>query len=115
MQALFAASESVSCCIGYVLLTEAIGATTGKCSHGGKDDSSRTSIARCGINKESVEEEYSPHNHLHDDAYIAAVKATGNFLIANGTSCFSVIFFSVLWYLHGWKKPYSFIKWNYPN
>ena len=70
----------------WFFFTEPIGATSGKCSHGGKDDSSRTSIARCGINKESVEEEYSPHNHLHKDAFRAAVKATKNFLIANGGS-----------------------------
>jgi hypothetical protein len=41
-------------------------------------------IARCGINKETTSEELSPHFHLHNDAYYAAVAATKNFLIAEG-------------------------------
>ena len=31
-----------------------LGSSTGKCSHGGPDDESRTGVARCGINKDSV-------------------------------------------------------------
>ena len=41
-------------------------------------------IAKCGINKESVLEDWSPHHHLHLTAYEAAVKATKHFLIAEG-------------------------------
>jgi hypothetical protein len=49
------------------------GSATGKCSHGGIEDESRTRIAKCGINKDSVLEEWSPHHHLHFTAYSAAV------------------------------------------
>lgn len=66
------------------IFLEATGSTKGKCSHGGKDDSSRTLVARCGINKDSVVDEYAPHSHLHKDAWSAVVTATENFLIANG-------------------------------
>ena len=66
------------------LFTEPVGSPTGKCSHGGIDDDSRTEIAKCGINKESVLEKWSPHYHLHFTAYSAAVKATKHFLIAEG-------------------------------
>lgn len=65
--------------------TKPVGSATGKCSHGGKQDESRTMIAKCGINKESILEEWSPHHHLHLMAASAAVKATKHFLIAEGT------------------------------
>ncbi|XP_052084581.1 uncharacterized protein LOC127721817 [Mytilus californianus] len=64
---------------------KAIGSSTGKCSHGGPDDDSRKLVARCGINKDSITPEWSPHSHLHKQAYTAAVQATENFLVANGT------------------------------
>jgi hypothetical protein len=70
--------------ITIVLFTESEGSTTGKCSHGGLEDESRTMIAKCGINKDSFLEEWSPHNHLHCKAYSAAVNATKHFLIAEG-------------------------------
>ncbi|CAG2256285.1 unnamed protein product [Mytilus edulis] len=62
---------------------EAVGSLTGKCNHGGPDDDSRKLVARCGINKESFTPEWSPHSHLHEQAYTAAVQATENFLVAN--------------------------------
>ncbi|CAG2200870.1 unnamed protein product [Mytilus edulis] len=65
--------------------SKSIGSSTGKCSHGGPDDDSRKLVARCGINKDSITPEWSPHFHLHEQAYIAAVQATENFLVANGT------------------------------
>ncbi|CAC5388513.1 unnamed protein product [Mytilus coruscus] len=64
---------------------KAIGSSTGKCSHGGPDDDSRKLVARCGINKDSITPEWSPHSHLHKQAYTAAVQATENFLVANET------------------------------
>ncbi|XP_063436302.1 uncharacterized protein LOC134717738 [Mytilus trossulus] len=64
---------------------KAIGSSTGKCSHGGPDDDSRKLVARCGINKDSITPAWSPHSHLHNQAYTAAVQATENFLVANGT------------------------------
>ncbi|CAC5391366.1 unnamed protein product [Mytilus coruscus] len=63
---------------------KAIGSSTGKCSHGGPDDDSRKLVARCGINKDSITPEWSPHSHLHKHAYTSAVQATENFLVANG-------------------------------
>ncbi|XP_071140493.1 uncharacterized protein [Mytilus edulis] len=70
---------------------KAIGSPTGKCSHGGPDDDSRKLVARCGINKDSHTPEWSPHFHLHEQAYTAAVQATENFLIANGTGMLNTI------------------------
>jgi hypothetical protein len=49
--------------------SEPLGSLTGKCSHGGPDDESRTSVARCGINKDSVSVKWSPHHYLHKQAY----------------------------------------------
>ncbi|VDI54326.1 Hypothetical predicted protein [Mytilus galloprovincialis] len=63
---------------------KAVGSPTGKCSHGGPDDDSRKIVARCGINKDSLTPEWSPHSHLHEQAYTAAIQATENFLVANG-------------------------------
>ncbi|CAG2197407.1 unnamed protein product [Mytilus edulis] len=71
--------------------SKAIGSSTGKCSHGGPDDDSRKLVARCGINKDSVTPEWSPHSHLHEQAYTAAVQATENFLVANGTGLLKTI------------------------
>ncbi|CAG2200871.1 unnamed protein product [Mytilus edulis] len=70
---------------------KAIGSSTGKCSHGGPDDDSRKLVARCGINKDSLTPEWSPHFHLHKQAYTAAVQATENFLVANGTGVLKTI------------------------
>ena len=74
----------------------------GKCSHGGIDDESRKLIAKCGINKETTLEKLSPHFHLHNDAYYAAVAATKNFLIAEGKSN---QWFFLLCFTHMWKAP----------
>jgi hypothetical protein len=60
---------------------------------GGIDDESRKLIGKCGINKETSLEDLSPHFHLHNYAYYAAVAATKNFLIAEGKSNHSVFFF----------------------
>ncbi|XP_071140490.1 uncharacterized protein [Mytilus edulis] len=70
---------------------KAVGSLTGKCSHGGPDDDSRKLVARCGINKESFTPEWSPHSHLHEQAYTAAIQATENFLVANGTGMLKTI------------------------
>ncbi|CAC5419675.1 unnamed protein product [Mytilus coruscus] len=70
---------------------KAIGSPTGKCSHGGPDDDSRELVARCGINKDSITPEWSPHSHLHNQAFTAAVQATENFLVANGTGVLHTI------------------------
>ncbi|CAG2205538.1 unnamed protein product [Mytilus edulis] len=61
------------------------GSKTGKCSHGGPDDTSRRLPAKCGINKDTTIERLSPHYHLHNDAYLAAVAATKHFLINKAT------------------------------
>ncbi|CAC5399589.1 unnamed protein product [Mytilus coruscus] len=61
------------------------GSKTGKCSHGGPDDTSRRLPAKCGINKDTTIERLSPHYHLHNDAYYAAVAATKHFLIDTDT------------------------------
>jgi len=68
----------------FLFFSEPLGSSTGKCSHGGPDDESRTRVARCGINKDSVSANWSPHHYLHKQAYAAAVEATTNYLIANG-------------------------------
>lgn len=60
------------------------GSKTGKCSHGGPADTSRLLPAKCGINKDTTIERLSPHYHLHDDAYLAAVAATKHFLKDKG-------------------------------
>ncbi|XP_063437380.1 uncharacterized protein LOC134718656 isoform X2 [Mytilus trossulus] len=70
---------------------KAIGSSTGKCSHGGPDDDSRKLVARCGINKDSITPEWSPHSNLHEQAYTAAVQATENFLVADGTGVLYII------------------------
>lgn len=59
-------------------------ATAGKCSHGGLEDESRFFVAKCGINKDTTDKEFSPHYHLHYNAYDAAVEATKQFLIGEG-------------------------------
>ncbi|XP_063438527.1 von Willebrand factor A domain-containing protein 7-like [Mytilus trossulus] len=61
------------------------GSKTGKCSHGGPADTSRRLPAKCGINKDTTIERLSPHYHLHDEAYLAAVAATKHFLIDKDT------------------------------
>ncbi|XP_063436239.1 uncharacterized protein LOC134717671 [Mytilus trossulus] len=61
------------------------GSKTGKCSHGGPADTSRRLPAKCGINKDTTVEKLSPHYHLHDDAYLAAVAATKHLLIDKDT------------------------------
>ncbi|KAJ8306667.1 hypothetical protein KUTeg_015708 [Tegillarca granosa] len=52
----------------------------GKCSHGGPRDSTRTTTANCGINKETSDSLLSPHYHLHEHAAAAAIKATEHFI-----------------------------------
>jgi len=59
--------------------------TTGKCSHGGKEDTTSNTIpAKGGINKETRVVELSPLAHLHDEANTAAKQATVDFFIGNG-------------------------------
>lgn len=65
-------------------MAESKGSKTGKCSHGGPGDKSRELVAKCGINKDTTLEELSPHYHLHNDAYFAAVAATKYFLTDEG-------------------------------
>jgi len=61
--------------------------TTGKCSHGGKRDTSTNIPAKGGINKETTSMEHSPLAHLHKKAYQAAIDSTTDFLIGEGL-CF---------------------------
>ncbi|XP_071138743.1 von Willebrand factor A domain-containing protein 7-like [Mytilus edulis] len=70
---------------GNVKPPRSLGSKTGKCSHGGPTDTSRRLPAKCGINKDTTIERLSPHYHLHDDAYLAAVAATKHFLIDKDT------------------------------
>ncbi|VDH93839.1 Hypothetical predicted protein, partial [Mytilus galloprovincialis] len=54
----------------------------GKCGFGGKKDTengNRTAIG--GINKDRLDPKYSPHHHLHYQAFYAARNATVQFLI----------------------------------
>ncbi|KAJ8306732.1 hypothetical protein KUTeg_015773 [Tegillarca granosa] len=62
----------------------------GKCSHGGPRDSTRTTTANCGINKETSDSFLSPHNHLHEDAALAATKATEHFISGDGSGLVNV-------------------------
>lgn len=59
----------------------------GKCGFGGSSDTEngqRTAVG--GINKDRPDSKYSPHHHLHYQAFFAARKATEQFLIDPGTS-----------------------------
>src|SRR6266404_5575049 len=51
----------------------------GKCSHGGLTDSSATGFFGEGINKDSFDCEFSPHNTLHSAAASVAGEATKQF------------------------------------
>ncbi|KAK3083786.1 hypothetical protein FSP39_003208 [Pinctada imbricata] len=57
----------------------------GKCSHGGADDLTKDTIAIGGINKETSDPTLSPHYYLHQAAGQAAVQATIDFFVGNGT------------------------------
>ncbi|XP_041651813.1 von Willebrand factor A domain-containing protein 7 [Cheilinus undulatus] len=48
----------------------------GKCSHGGILDSSRSTGAKGGINKDSTSPIFSPHHYLHQEAATLATEAT---------------------------------------
>ncbi|XP_070536664.1 von Willebrand factor A domain-containing protein 7-like isoform X2 [Ptychodera flava] len=54
----------------------------GKCSHGGRYDQTKNTIATGGINKESRDPHLSPHNALHQEAAMSAMIATENFFLA---------------------------------
>ncbi|XP_070536663.1 von Willebrand factor A domain-containing protein 7-like isoform X1 [Ptychodera flava] len=56
----------------------------GKCSHGGRYDQTKNTIATGGINKESRDPHLSPHNALHQEAAMSAMIATENFFLAAG-------------------------------
>ncbi|CAG2241565.1 unnamed protein product [Mytilus edulis] len=71
--------------------TKTQGAPTGKCSHGGPDDESRKMVAKCGINKETPTESLSPHFYLHEQAYLAAIAATTDFLTMNDTGILKML------------------------
>ena len=53
---------------------------SGKCSHGGRLDSTRNSHAKGGINKDSDNKLWSPHYYLHNDAAKLSIRATRFFL-----------------------------------
>ena len=57
----------------YLSITLASG-SWGKCSHGGKYDSTWTQVATGGINKDSSDPAISPHYHLHHDAAMLAIR-----------------------------------------
>lgn len=50
--------------------------SSGKCSHGGVLDSSRSLGAKGGINKDSTSPLFSPHHYLHKEAARVATDAT---------------------------------------
>ncbi|KAK3105201.1 hypothetical protein FSP39_019627 [Pinctada imbricata] len=59
--------------------------TTGKCSHGGPQDStSSTSAALGGINKDTGNPLYSPHFYLHTSAALTAIEHTRRFFSDKG-------------------------------
>lgn len=61
------------------------GATSGKCGFGGSsDDNNGVTTARGGLNKDQDNPSYSPHHHLHYNAYSAANEATFQFFIDPG-------------------------------
>lgn len=63
----------------------------GKCGFGGSSDTENGDrTAKGGINKDRLDSTYSPHHHLHYQAFIAARKATEQFLVDQGM--FSVYF-----------------------
>ncbi|XP_021358677.1 uncharacterized protein LOC110453829 [Mizuhopecten yessoensis] len=57
------------------------GATEGKCSHGGVNDHGRNTTATGGINKETLDWNWSPHAHLHNISGQTAVRATEAFFM----------------------------------
>ncbi|XP_061188708.1 uncharacterized protein LOC133196872 [Saccostrea echinata] len=63
----------------------------GKCSHGGPYDMSKDIPATGGINKETSSPELSPHFDLHQQAGQAAIQATYEFFIGNGTGLLSIL------------------------
>ncbi len=50
-----------------------------KCSHGGIGDSSGTGLLRSGINKDTFNCDFSPHEELHSAAAAVATEATKDF------------------------------------
>ncbi|HEU4386744.1 MAG TPA: hypothetical protein VFV34_03025, partial [Blastocatellia bacterium] len=52
----------------------------GKCSHGGLTDGSASGFFGEGINKDSIDCEFSPHNALHSSAASVAGEATKQFI-----------------------------------
>ncbi|XP_022108814.1 von Willebrand factor A domain-containing protein 7-like [Acanthaster planci] len=63
----------------------------GKCSHGGLHDASWTEVAIGGINKESSDEQRSPHFDLHEQAALTALQATEDFFYRSGTGLYGLI------------------------
>ncbi|XP_063399674.1 von Willebrand factor A domain-containing protein 7-like [Mytilus trossulus] len=63
----------------------------GKCSHGGRHDSSRHLPATGGINKETTSTVLSPHYYLHSKAGKMATDATTDFFIRNESSLLTVV------------------------
>ncbi|KAK3083716.1 hypothetical protein FSP39_001940 [Pinctada imbricata] len=78
-----------------VCLSGSLNSPTGKCSHGGINDTSSQIPAQGGINKERFNPQYSPHYKLHAKAAEYAVKATENFISNNETGLVSVIPYKV--------------------
>lgn len=54
---------------------------SGKCSHGGILDKSRSLEAKGGINKDSGSPLFSPHHYLHQEAATLAAEATLSLLL----------------------------------
>ncbi|XP_033643607.1 von Willebrand factor A domain-containing protein 7-like [Asterias rubens] len=63
----------------------------GACSHGGKYDDYRETVAYGGINKETSNPNYSPHHHLHDQSVSTALQATEDFFYHEETGLFKII------------------------
>lgn len=61
----------------HCLLEDPSSFSEGKCSHGGpRDSSSTTAAALGGINKDSMDANYSPHHLLHEKAAELAIQHT---------------------------------------
>ncbi|KAJ8306690.1 hypothetical protein KUTeg_015731 [Tegillarca granosa] len=78
----------------------------GKCSHGGPNDSTRSTTANCGINKETSDSVLSPHYDLHEHAAAAAIMATEHFISGNGTGLINTFKESLF------EKVFGLTKWS---
>ncbi|XP_052084687.1 von Willebrand factor A domain-containing protein 7-like isoform X2 [Mytilus californianus] len=86
----------------------------GKCGFGGRNDPEngyRTAIG--GINKDSLDPKYSPHHHLHYQAFYAARNATVQFLIDTQSGIINEVnidtFIQIFGLLKRYKASFGFV------